>query len=734
MAGKLKIILNLFHNYFRLFFTLLFIHILEISIAQSQRQQPYFSTFSELSIIRGNQKLLTGDFNGDNFQDICAYNSNIISILYNSKDSSYNFNTKYYNTATKIHYLVNSDVNNDNIDDLLMLSEEKKSIRVLLGTKQDTLVLKWKLTMDDTFDKFVVEDLNKDGLKDIILLGKKNLGLTVLTGRGDGTFKFPKTILQDYSFSDVAICNCSYENFPDIYAINWVFNQILYFPSYAPMRFLLPSVLSFDNEPISVYTTCNDNLTNLIVLFEDKTSMKSFISDNMGNFILKNDIRFDYPIDKYFIADVSSSGNNNLIVFSTKNKTFSIRKSIDDIKNGEAIYSTFRNPSDFAIFNLYQQSFTDILVSSSVNRKITIVQNANYPIKSSTDQVYITTPNPMHIIKFEAGNNSNVLITYNAVNQLGIFSKKDDGIFSGQISTRGKIDKLKIIKYINEVDGNLYFVSTHNTLPSVNILKIDSLDYNIQNYPVSGLPNPNVLYASMSKQSKNIFLYISSDEDYSSDLTLYQYQQIGAFKFREKSINSLGAKIRAVNINDINNDGNLDFLYLKETAPKYLTIYCAFTDSNNNIRKTEKYISFIDTTGGSYQIRSHDLNRDNYLDLIIYSSNNLELNICLYSTEKSLYPTIHQKFSKIKINSEYDIQICDFDVDNNLDILIRNIYTNTLEAYFGSNEGKFSSPEKIMNIYGINGFLVDDFNNDNIPDISLIYDDGYLRIIFGTRE
>ncbi|RCK77298.1 MAG: hypothetical protein IGBAC_1607 [Ignavibacteriae bacterium] len=735
MVKYVKIFLKTFKNSFRLFTTLLFLNILELSLAQAQRITPYFSTISEIPIYRGNQNLLVGDFNGDGFQDVCSYGNGIISIIYNSENLEWKI--KYIETDSKNFIATVDDINSDDITDILYLDPTLKQLRVYLGSRNDTIINKWRYKLEDSYSKIITADINNDGKKDIILFGKKNLGLTVLTGRGDGTFRYPQNILQDYFFSDVLLCNCSEDDIPDIFAVSWIDNKLLYFTSYAPMKYLSPSIISFNNEPVSFKTFYlnDDDFIDIIILLEDRQTIMTYLGDNLGNFIFKDKLSLPFKIDKYFLTDANQLLNNSLIVFNKQNNLFAVLTKNNSSKfKEEVVYSIGADATDFDLYQPINSDTFHIVVSSEKNKKLYLLQNALISYNITPQTKYLTMPFPDNIFSYNLNNDgyTDIILSSNGDYYSSLYTNNSQGRFSGMINLKGFPKNINSLFFSKYIDNKYYAITTHNSVPSVNLSILNPNDLTSVYYPVSGIPNPELQYIK-TRTDGGIEFFLSSYENDSRYVNLYYYKQLEKYKFFEKSINSFGGNIVGITMIDLNDDDYPDYLYLKRNYKNTIALIGSILDSNYNIIRNKKYFEIQDTSSTRYLLIKKDLNNDNYQDLIFYSPDKLELSLSLYNPIDSLYTKPHQKFDNIKLSSTNGLQFCDFDLNDKIDLIIGNLYTQTLQVYFNHGDGKFSSPETIMGIYEINSFLANDFNYDSLIDIALVYKDGFLKIIYGQK-
>lgn len=724
----------------RLFFTFLFLHILELSIAQSQRITPYFSTITDVPIYRGNKYLIIGDFNGDGYQELGAYGNGVIAIIYNLNSEAHN-TVKYFETESKNFIATVADINLDNIDDIVYIDSEKKFLRAYLGSEKDTIISKWKFKLDDIYTKIKLEDINNDDINDIILYGKKNLGLTILLGKGDGTFRYPKTLFDEYFFSEIQICNCSEDNIPDIFAVNWVENKILYFTSYAPLKYLSPAIYSFSSEPIAInnFYLNDDEIMDLFVLLEDGSTFLTLLGDNLGNYLLNSKMTLNYKIDKYLITEFNNYLNNKLIVLNKQNQLFSVLDRDKYLKyREEVVYSTISEFSDIELYNVPNSNRMVLVGLSEKGKKIYLIQNQEVPGIEYSTLKYVSMPKPGTIFSYDLNNDRypDLILSSNNDYNTSCYINYGDRSFSGMLNLKGFPKNITSLSYLQYKENNIQFLTTHESIPTVNLVAFNVSDFTSVYYPISGIVQPNILSIRKENQSKSTVLdfIVSSYTENSRALDVLHYKQHNKYKFSENFINTFGKDIIGIAVYKMGLNNSTDYIYVKRISKSNLILGSYFLDSNYNVIDNKKYFEFTDTNTINYHVITNDINNDDFLDLILYSPQRMELLISLYNPKDASFNKPHQRIENVNLGSLNNLQFCDFDNNNGLDLLIGNLYTQTLQVYFNKGNGTYSSPETIMGIFEISSFVADDFDRDSLIDIALVYKDGYLRIVYGQKE
>ncbi len=738
MVGALDIFYTAFITPRKLLVSLFIINFLEISVVYSQRNISAFSTVNGLNVSRGNEYLVRGDFNGDSVTDIASYGSKFISISYSINDST-EWDTKSFLTDFKILSIVTADFNKDERDDFAALSADKRLIKIYLSRQPDTLVYKWKAELKQSYDFIKTSDINYDGNGDILLYGKNVLGLTVLLGRGDGTFKPPQNILSDYSFSSVSVTDFNGDDLPDLICVNWVSNEVQLFSSYAKLRYLLPSTITFSDEPLEVVSAFinNDDLIDLIVIFKDKSILKTFLGNGFGNFELYQNLDLLYPVDKILADDINNTGSIDLLLFNKSLEYLSLwQKDTTGMFAVRTIYSAGKKPNDILLVTNRQSNYLNLVIASPLEKKIFLVNNSNCysPIKSEAN--YITGLKPTGLRAYDVTKNGNIDLIFanQGSKSVSYFENKGGGVFTGQVSFPVASEKPNALTVIHKNSDRMYAITSHSSTSEIAVTEIDFTNYTSSTYAISTIPFPTVMDVAVSKSTGHLNIFISATEPEQKYFKFFDFEQIGKTKYLEKELLNLEtSKIRGgFVLNSEQSFGN-NFIYLKEISKNSLYLCSKNTNISQKPTNGKCYYSIKDTTIEKILFTNGDLNNDKYQDLIIYSPNSKELILSLNNNDTSFYQP-HQRLKNIRMNNITDVQVCDFDGDNQNDLIIANYHTRTLQLYSGKGDGSFLPPERLLGIEAVSSFVVSDFNNDSIPDIALSYtDEGIVRIMFGQK-
>lgn len=739
MTIVVDILSSAIKNSRKLFFSMLVLNIIDWSVTYSQKQYSIFSTIDELNIGSSCQNIVTGDFNGDGLWDILTYRSKYLTVLYATDDTS-GWTSKAYRFDKEIVVCVAADMNNDSRSDLTMITSDPPTLRVYLGMQNDTLVLKWKFILEGDSFNLKVNDINSDGKNDILLFGKQIAGVMIFLGRGNGTCKNPQFLLSEYSFSDIFIDDINKDGLVDVLGVNWLSNQINLFTSYARLKYNIPSTIDFLDEPIAVIPTQidGDGITDIVVGFQEGKQITTLLGDGLGNYYSYQNIELLDTFDKMIIADIDYGGTDEILTYH-KSKGYLalfIKDSLGYFSE-TAQFSLGRNPGDAALIYHANTNYYDLLFTNTKEKKLNFVCNSKVSLPAQNDVKYITGVRPTSIkaIDILKSGDIDLVIANEGSKSISIFKNNNTGSFDGQVCLKTPIDYPRSLDVKVKKPGLFFALTTHANSNQISVTEVTLADYNHSSFDLTMTDTPEILDMNFSVPNNYLYFSVGTQDLDDKYYNVFLYERISRTKFTEKEITqALASKVLSCAAQDVNNDGQTDLVYLKNNL-KYSVSSCVAFSYIQNIKPINKcFYTLKDTTSGNYLILGNDIDSDGLIDMIISLPDKNELNISLNRGDTTYYSLPSHHISKIKINSKHDIQFIDVDNDKKVDMIVANALTKTLQAYIAKGDGSFYSPKRLMGIEGVSSFVVNDFDNDGLPDFALTYkNDGYCRIIYGRK-
>jgi subtilase family serine protease len=162
----------------------------------------------------------------------------------------------------------------------------------------------------------------------------------------------------------------------------------------------------------------------------------------------------------------------------------------------------------------------------------------------------------------------------------------------------------------------------------------------------------------------------------------------GTFQSRTVTIPS-SRQMRGATLVDIDGDGHLDLVFAVNTSG---TIYLMKNDGKGILGAPQ--VMHTNSTTDSYGFAVGDFNGDKHLDLLINSSSTG--NVLLFAGDGSgKWPTEGIPVPSLKTNNHNAWAIADWNYDGKLDILATTYTTQTILLFEGKGDGTFAAPVQL---------------------------------------
>ena len=147
--------------------------------------------------------------------------SNTVGVLTGIGDGPFNAQVTYPVTTTPYPYsVIATDVNNDDIADLVVVGSDATAVGVLIGNSNGTFNSEATYPVGTTPDRLAVSDVNGDGKVDLIVANYGANTISVLLGNGNGTFRSQVALPIGNEPFAIAIADYNGDGFPDLAVAN----------------------------------------------------------------------------------------------------------------------------------------------------------------------------------------------------------------------------------------------------------------------------------------------------------------------------------------------------------------------------------------------------------------------------------------------------------------------------------------------------------------------------------
>ncbi len=213
------------------------------------------------------------------------------------------------------------------------------------------------------------------------------------------------------------------------------------------------------------------------------------------------------------------------------------------------------------------------------------------------------------------------------------------------------------------------------------------------------------------------------------------YQQVKGTRFLTKSlVPVIPSRIIYATINDLNNDGRTDLVYVSSDASSKKNILgITLNDSTHEFKGNVFSIPLPDSSIRKAFVLLDDFNGDQVKDCLVFTTPANTFRIALGS-EGTLFDRFVNIGASVRITMPEQVQLYDYNNDGILDILIHDKDTSELTLYRGRGNGTFLEKNVIARIPGDASVRCGDFNGDGITDFVFTQPDGYsVTVVYGSQ-
>ena len=397
--------------------------------------------------------------------------------------------------------------------------------------------------------------------------------------------------------------------------------------------------------------------------------------DSQANSFVLNTLPFNYlERDNFVISDVNGDGLHDYIVFNDSLNSFSF----------------YENDST--------QSFSNMIALPEFNSSIedSVYDMVQCDINNDEYSDLVVLFNKYHLNVYLNSSNGYVLDS-----ELVGYGKK---VWVQDLNNDGFKEIVTALNNTNVKDVFCVYENNNGSF-DVNNVRVSSLAYSNKFRIWEENNNPIVTYSSPCKLSE-----ISV--------------QNGEFIQENPPVILHGYAIDYERA-DVNNDGQLDYVYLKQVNNDCLTDF-VLEQKVNGVSRVIDDMTSVDM----WNIELSDLDNDNDIDLVATGVSGLYI----YENNNGVFEEpVLVGFMPINVREN---ALCITDLNNdNLNDIIFSIYSGEL-YWMENNDGfSFSQPQLIMT-QPYSDFLIDDLDGDGLKDIvvSKYNDEGSMRVYNGVSS
>jgi hypothetical protein len=723
--------IHLPRNFFVRCILLLMIGFFFVESLHSQIFQLPFSIVKEIRSVRNPLGIRSGDFNGDKIPDLLSFSSTQIFFHYQLKDTIA-WQTIPFHTEKKISSVATERCNSDKLWDIVLLRDSPPQVEVYLAGTREQFSLAWSVTFQHAYEHMTLGDINSDGKIDILLYGKKTLGVMVYLGNGNGTFKAASKLFSEYTFSNLKILDMNGDGISDIAAIQWVENEVLVFYAYARMKYREPVRLQFNSEPMtfSAAQVDKNGSTILWVALENEKELLALQDDGSGNFVQNHSVQLPSSPSTLITEKITSEETFSLFVLLPDISQIYLAQyeGSEGFTNG-ITFSSGNYPRDGCIINHQLTTFKNLAVLHTGENRIRIYYNSNISSPKEEALSYMAGSKPNGVVSFNLGRNLNVAVSHAGSNFLLLFQRSISGVLGGPLALTTTAMTGNLL-YLIKNDSTISFIGENVEENRVSTFEMHTSSFirTITSFPSR---SPQVLAATFLQKDGLLRLVVLEEDRTSHERNVVFFEQTAGGRFTEEITK------------EVPSENLITAAAAFESNVTYLW-YTSFNKRKNrletfSIQRKEHHAAvqpqpIFDVPLGPVQkgfLWNQDVNNDGRPDFILLTGDPFDTLFCFVADKQGKYrPSLIPQVSPVNVLSRERLKFFDVNNDGNIDIVLDNSITKTIQVYLGKGEGTFSEPHRLISSEGFGGFTLCDINADGTLDL-VVTDaaNGYVKTI-----
>ena len=687
--------------------------------------------------------VVAGDFTHDNTSDVVVANSGTgdLHVLVGSGNGTFDREVVYgMGTDSQPRQVITCDIDQDEQLDVVSVDSRLNSVTVMMGQSDGTFAEKTMYSTGNSSHPYAVvsSDLDSNGRLDLVVANEGTDSVSVLYGFNYSTFQNPVIYSSNDSLQPVGIVVSDFNNdgIQDIASAFSASGKIGVYLGHGNGSFILPITYSIGDRAqpyaIAAIDLNNDGLVDIVVSDVGTDSICILLGYSNGSFgrVRKYSSGGSFPIS-VAIGDMDNDNRLDLVVAN--------------YYEGNMIILFGYGDGTFSAIQLFYtaQHFQPVSV-----------------ILCDLDNDDRLDAHVVYVLSYRTGviNLHNVRVVPGRVISLATASSQPRRATTADFNDDRRLD-YAVADYTHEI-VNVFLNDGNNTfLPEVAYSTgSGSVPYSLD---TSDCNNDGIIdIVVVSLQADGIVILFGVGD--------------GTFLLGRTYSTSIGSGPFGLAIGDFNNDTQSDFVVANFYANNTVVFLgngnepfgsvntyatgdssrphsVAVGDVNNDHRmdivvanygtdnvgvllgRSDRKFSSIDTysTGSGsapYCVGIADLNKDNYLDIVVTTSETDNLVIFLGNDNGTF--VINATYSTGYRSRPYTLVISDFNNDKTWDIAVTNSGTSNIFLIYGNGHGTFGNETSYSLGYGYHPYsiAVTDLNSDGWMDIVVAcYDTDHIE-------
>ena len=659
------------------------------------------------------KSVISADINDDSINDLLTANSgdNTISIFIGNGDGTFSPGSPATISVTQQPTdLTKADFNGDNITDLAVVNFLSNDVYIFIGNGDGTFTPAStpSFNVDTAPIAVISHDFNDDDKDDLIVSNSGSDNVFVFLGNGDGTFYSSVSYNTGDQPYHIIKNDFNNDDLTDFLTTNNIGNNISVFlrkniVDLEDIRYFEdPITYSVSQDPggITSGDVNGDNKPDILVGDQTDDNITVFLNNGEGSFSLATNSPFifgDYPLG-LSIADFNGDSNNDLVVgypygqyirlaLGNGDGTFSLNTSFTFGMYPKAVISddfNNDNDNDFIITN----------GSAGVDYVTVVLGDGSGGFSLLNN--YTVGSWPLKITKGDFNNDNiiDIATTHADSNIISVLLGNGDGSFGSDNNFTAGENALLIKSIDVNNDNNLDLIAVRSAGvggggdPFMCDIILHCYD------PIPPDPAACEEYGCFPLSGNGIYVLLGNGT--------------GSFSAASSYGDLINGEV--LGVDNLNGDNYVDIV-----AARYDTVAELVVLINNGSGGFSELTSYT-LTSTPRDIVIADFDTDTKNDLAVINGQVVMVYLGNGAGSFTQTETISLGYTPAKIIS------ADLDQDSIVDLIVGSGSEEKVTVLFGNGNGTFQVPVDYVGQYYLNDLVINDFDNDNSPDILYIAD------------
>lgn len=670
---------------------------------------------------------------------VAAWSGERREILFAAFDSTLStvvFNRKH--TTQQFDNLIVADVNGDGSPDLILTDSREKTVACILDTQPEVLTCTRPIRLPLPPTHILIGDYNNDKHLDLLVYDPQTPGIFPLAGNGKGRFAPGKIIAPDNAIGAACFAALNDDNLADLIIWDWVKSELHALYGVGRGRFIDQSVFPVQGEIKTLLPVVvgRGHALDLLLLMHNPPEFQLWEGNDFGDFLFKNRIALDKPINDFVIADLNRDGLGDIIASV-------VPSSLQVIFNGESDpfadkmeYGAGDNPQTIMLTGREKKGGANCIVLDQNGKRLTVYMSISRP-GSMDDVVQLAAGvHPQDIVSgdFNRDGIADLAVANVESRSVSIYWGRKtacpDGPYTYPLS--GVPSDLV---FHSSTDTSLHFLFSFPQSRQISYFTLDAASSSIANAFITSEGDQQFLATSLSQSGKAEFVLLNTTIPSEAN-SLSFFDQLSSSAFIERTFRLVSPnELLGASVADFNHDSLTDIVYAyRSSDTSALEIGVAFGDSSYSMKRriASKELALPDVQ--KVFLWPADFDNNDTTDVLVYAGPPANCLLALKGKEEGMFYDPTTIARRVTVEDRSSVQIVDVDGDGLADIVVNARNPDRVAWFHNLGNCRFDGEQTLASEEGMSRCVIADVNGDGISDLAMtLGNKGMVKIINGKR-